>query len=101
MIIYKERFIAVSEVNRRGVSQLLSDVHQGGYVLMENDSPVAAVVGIPTFERLQEIDRLEEDMRLLGITLARMLTSGDKRYSHEDVLAHFGLDDKDLPGPPS
>ncbi|HEY8743735.1 MAG TPA: hypothetical protein VIU62_11575 [Chloroflexota bacterium] len=49
--------------------------------------PVAAVVGI---SRLEEIDRLEDDLLDICLASARILTTSESRQSLEKVLEHFG-----------
>ena len=89
--------ISISEATRRGVSRLASDAASGReQILLRNNKPVAAVVGMDRLAELDELHRLEED--LLDVTLAtvRMLTDEGKRHSLDDVLEHFGYTRADL-----
>jgi hypothetical protein len=43
-------------------------------------------------ERLQRVEELEEDMRLLALAWARMLTDSGERLTTEPVAAEFGID---------
>jgi prevent-host-death family protein len=80
--------ISISEATKRGVSALVREAEAGHeQVLLRNNKPVAAVVGI---ERLEELQQLEEDLIDLTMIAARLLTDGPERHSLDDVLARFG-----------
>ena len=55
--------------------------------MLRNNKPVAAVVSM---ERLEELQRLQEDLLDVALAAARMLTMGEYRHSLDDVLAQFG-----------
>lgn len=85
--------ISVSEANSRGLSSIISEAEAGRpKVILRSNKPVAAIVDIATMERLQALDEREEDLRLLGIALARTAADSGKRYSLRDVAAKFGVD---------
>jgi hypothetical protein len=50
---------------------------------------VAATV--KSVDRLEQQRRLEEDLRDLSLVAARMLTTGPRRYSMDEVLEMFGF----------
>ncbi len=56
-------------------------------MLLRNNRPVAAVVSI---ERLDQLQRVEEDLADVSLAAARALTTGPERHSLDDVLAQFG-----------
>ncbi len=97
MLVDTERMLGISEANSRGLSKLVQDAEIGREcVLMRNSKPVAAVVPFRKLERLDELETVEDDLRLLAITLTRVLTDSGHRSTFDDVLAHFGLDEADL-----
>lgn len=89
--------ISVSEASNRGVSKLVADAENGRpQVLMRNSRPVAAVVRIDVMDRLQRIDELEDDLRLLSIALVRAAADSGRRYDLDDILAEVGIDPASL-----
>jgi hypothetical protein len=85
--------ISISEANKRGVSRLVADAENGRpQVLLRNSRAVAAVVSIADVDRLQRLDELEDDLRLLSIALVRAAADSGRRYGLDDVLAEAGID---------
>ena len=80
--------ISISEAARLGVSALVRGAEEGRErVVLRNNKPVAAVVGVERLERLQQ---LEDDLIDISLATARMMTTGPTRQSLDDVLARFG-----------
>jgi antitoxin (DNA-binding transcriptional repressor) of toxin-antitoxin stability system len=80
--------ISEAEADKIGVSALVRQAEAGhDHVVLRNDKPVAAVVGI---SRLEEIDRLEDDLLDICLASARMLTTGESRHALGTVLEQFG-----------
>jgi prevent-host-death family protein len=78
----------IAEANRLGVSGLVREAEQGHeQVLLRNNKPVAAMVSM---ERLEQLQRLEEDLLDIVLASARMLTTGPRRHSLDEVLERFG-----------
>lgn len=89
--------ISVSEASARGVSKLVTDAENGRpQVLLRNSKAVAAVVNIDCMDRLQRIDELEDDLRLLSIALVRAAADSGRRYDLDDVLAEVGINPDSL-----
>lgn len=85
--------ISVTDASRFGVSKLVNDAHDGHErVVVVNNRPRAAIVGIETIERLRHLDEIEDDMRLLGLAWARVLTDSGRRHALDDVIEEFGID---------
>lgn len=81
--------ISISEANRLGVSGLVREAEAGHeQVVLRNNKPVAAVVSM---KRLEQLQRLQEDLLDVSIAAARMLTTGPGRHGLDDVLARFGF----------
>ena len=89
--------ISISDASNRGVSKLVADAENGRpQVLMRNSKAVAAVVNIDSMDRLQRLDELEDDLRLLSIALVRAAADTGRRYDLDDVLAEVGIDPASL-----
>ena len=89
-----KELISVTEAGRLGISALVKAAEQGEQrVLMKNNKPVAAVVGIETLERAEE---LEERILDVSLALTRLLTTEERADSLDDVLDRFGFTREDL-----
>ena len=88
--------ISVTEISAQGISKIITEASEGRQrVVLRNNRPEAAIVDIKTMERLQRLDELEDDLRLMAVALARTLTDSGERHSLEDVAAEFGIDLED------
>jgi antitoxin (DNA-binding transcriptional repressor) of toxin-antitoxin stability system len=77
----------------RDFSRISSEAAQGRtFVVVRNNEPTVAIVPVSQMERLDRIDELEDDMRILSVALARMGTDDGVRHSLDDVAAEFGVD---------
>jgi prevent-host-death family protein len=93
MKIDTSELISVTEAGREGISKLVNAASEGKrFVILRQSRPAAAIVDIETMERLQRIDELEDDLRLVAIALVRTLTDSGERYDLDDVAAEFGVD---------
>lgn len=89
--------ISITEASSRGVSKLVADAENGRpQVLLRNNKAVAAIVDIKSVDRLQKLDELEDDLRLLSIALVRVAADSGRRYHLDDVLAEAGIDPSEL-----
>ena len=94
MKVDTEALISVSDANKMGVSALIREAEAGHeYVVLRNNRPVAVVVGMDRFEELQ---RLQDDLTDVALAAARMLTTGERRYSLDEVLDRFGFTREEL-----
>ena len=90
-LVDTEDLISITEANKIGVSALARDAEAGRErILVRNNKPVAAVVGIERLERLQQLEDLEDDLIDITLATARLLTTSGERYSLDEVLAMFG-----------
>jgi prevent-host-death family protein len=97
VLVDTDRLLPISEANAKGISKLVSEAESGhDTVLMRNSRPVAAVVNVEKLERLERLETIESDLRLLAVSLTRMLSDSGNRHSFDDVLAHFDLAEDDL-----
>ncbi|HZS94180.1 MAG TPA: type II toxin-antitoxin system Phd/YefM family antitoxin [Chloroflexota bacterium] len=93
-LVETEDLISISEANKLGVSGLIRDAEQGrGRVVLRNNRPVAVVMGVAEYDRLQQI---RDDLLDVSLALARVLTTGPERHSLDSVLAQFGYSREDL-----
>jgi PHD/YefM family antitoxin component YafN of YafNO toxin-antitoxin module len=89
-----KELISVTEAGRLGVSALVKVAERGEQrVLMKNNKPVAAVIGIETLERNEE---LEERLLDVSLALTRLLATSERRHSLDDVLDRFGFTREDI-----
>lgn len=80
--------ISISDASKLGVSALVRQAEAGReQVVLRNNRPVAAVVSM---KRLEELQKLQDNLLDISLAAARMLTTGPERYSLDDVLAMFG-----------
>ena len=80
--------VSITDASKAGVSALVRAAEEGHeQIVLRNNKPVAAVVSI---ERLEQLQRLEDDLLDVSLVAARMLTTGAERLSLDDVLARFG-----------
>lgn len=97
MQVDTSHLLPIGEANNKGISKLVTDAENGHeWVLLRNSKPVAAVVGIGRMERLQELEDIEEDLRLMALTLVRTVTDNGNRTSFAQVLKSMGIDEADL-----
>ena len=80
--------ISISDASKLGVSALVREAEAGhDQVVLRNNKPVAAVVSM---KRLEQLQKLQEDMLDVSLAAARMLTTGPRRHSLDEVLAQLG-----------
>jgi prevent-host-death family protein len=86
--------ISVTDANKRGISALVKTAEQGGqYVLVRNNKAVAALVGIDSLEKAEQV---EEQLLDVALSLTRLLTTSERRHSLDDVLDRLGYTRQDL-----
>jgi prevent-host-death family protein len=89
--------ISVSDANQMGVSKLVREASEGRpKVVLTNGKPTAAVVSIETMERLERLEESEENLRLLAVTVARVLVDDGTRHDLDDVARELGIDPDEL-----
>ena len=80
--------ISISAANKLGISGLVREAEEGNeQVVLRNNKPVAAVVSM---ERLERLQRLEEDLLDVSLAAARMLTTGPRRHPLDEVIEQLG-----------
>ncbi|MEV6336547.1 type II toxin-antitoxin system Phd/YefM family antitoxin [Nocardia vinacea] len=85
--------ISVTEANAKGISRLVSEASEGhDIVVIRNNKPAAAIIGMEKLERLQRIEEWEEDIKLLALAVIRSTTDTGERMSLADAAARFGID---------
>jgi antitoxin (DNA-binding transcriptional repressor) of toxin-antitoxin stability system len=96
MNIHTDDLVSVTEANS-SLSRLLNEAHQGrSKLVMRNNKPLAAIVSPAAAARLQRLDELEDDLRLLALALVRMVTDDGTRYGLDEVAMEFGIDPAEL-----
>jgi antitoxin (DNA-binding transcriptional repressor) of toxin-antitoxin stability system len=85
--------ISIGKINDTGLSRLVREAEQGHHkVILRSNKPVAALVDIPTMDRLQRLDAREEELRDLAMALARAATDTGARTSLEELAAELDVD---------
>jgi PHD/YefM family antitoxin component YafN of YafNO toxin-antitoxin module len=88
--------ISVSEASKKGMSWLVSEAERGRTMLvMRNSEPAAIVTNVEALERLEAIDEVTENMKLMTLVVAREATDTGARHSLDDVVAELGIDEGD------
>ena len=97
MLVDTEDLMSISEASKKGVSSLARSAQEGrDVVLLKNSEPVAAIVSMGRIEHMQNLEEAEEDLRLMALSLSRVVSDNGNRTSFDNVLAHFGLEEADL-----
>lgn len=92
MRINTDDIVSVTEANN-SLSRLLNEAHEGhSKLVMRNNKPFAAIVSPESAARLEYLDELEEDLRLLALALVRTVTDNGVRHDLDDVLTELGID---------
>lgn len=93
MQLDSEDLISVTDASKVGVSKLVTEALEGKtHVVMKNNRPAAVIANIEQFERMQRIDDIEQDLRLLMLAVTRLVTDTGERHALDDVAAEFGVD---------
>jgi PHD/YefM family antitoxin component YafN of YafNO toxin-antitoxin module len=93
MLVDTEQMISVSDFSRNA-SKFLKSANEEckTFVVMNGSTPTAVVSGLTNLDRLNRIDELEQDLRLLSLAIVRMFTDDGVRHDLDDVAAEFGVD---------
>ncbi len=87
-LVDTDDLISIANASKVGISALVRDAEEGrDRVVLRNNRPVAAVVGI---ERLEQWKRAEDDLLDVSLVAARMATTGPDRSSLDEILTRFG-----------
>jgi prevent-host-death family protein len=87
-MIDSQSLLSISQASQRGVSALVRAAEHGhDQIVLRNNKPVAAVVSM---RRLDDEQRLRDDLADVTMLAARMLTTTGAAVPLDDVLAEFG-----------
>ncbi len=85
--------VSISDVSKVGLSNLVSEAESGRTkVILRHNKPVAALVDIPTMNKLQELAEREEELRDFAAALARVAADRGDRVSLDELAAQLGVD---------
>ncbi len=88
--------MSVTDANNKGLSWVVNEASCGrNVVILKNNRAEAMVVGMDQAERLEHLDDLAEELRVLAIALVRLVTDDGVRHSLDDVVAELGIDEAD------
>lgn len=93
MLVDTNQLVSVSEASRNA-SKLFKRAaeERRTFVVMNGSTPTAVISGLDNVDRLNRVDELEEDLRLMSIAIVRMFTDDGTRHDLADVAAEFGVD---------
>jgi len=92
MLTDTKDLVSITEASR-SLSKLAQEVADGRtLVVLRNNEPAMALVPMEQMENLSRLEERESDLRLLALSLARVLTDTGGRHDLDDVLAEFGVD---------
>jgi prevent-host-death family protein len=86
--------VSVTEAAKAGLPKLLREVELGEDVVVERHGK--AVAAVVSMRHLDEIRRLEADLRETALLLSRAATDTGRRTGLDEVLTSFGFDRADL-----
>jgi len=86
--------VSVTEAAKSGLPKLLREVELGEDVVVERHG--RAVAAVVSMRHLDEIRRLEADLRETALLLSRAATDTGRRTSLDEVLDSFGFDRAEL-----
>ena len=94
MMMDSDNILTISEAQSQGISKIVSNAKSGRRIVVTRQGhPAAAVVDIETLDRLQRVEEIEENARLMALVLARMVTDNGHRTSLDDVLKELGIEE--------
>lgn len=96
MNIDEREMISASEAARNS-SRLFREAAAGRrFVIMTNNAPTAAVVGIDQYRQLTELQEREGHLKLLTLALARVAGDSGKCHGLADVIAELGYSNEEI-----
>ncbi|MDJ1115442.1 type II toxin-antitoxin system Phd/YefM family antitoxin [Microbacterium dauci] len=87
-----ENLVSVTEVKKNTTTYIDRAREGETLVVLKNNKPQAAIVGVERMERLDHLEELEEDLRLFAATLVRMAADSGVRHSLDDVISDLGIE---------
>ncbi len=86
--------VSVTDAAKSGLPKLLRDAENGADVIVERHG--RAVAAVVSMRHLEEIQRLETDLRETALLLSRAATDTGHRTGLDEVLSALGLDRAEL-----
>lgn len=94
VVNFHPHVVSVTEAAKSGLPKLLREVELGEDVVVERHGK--AVAAVVSMRHLDEIRRLEVDLRETALLLSRAATDTGRRTGMEQVLTSFGFDRAEL-----
>jgi antitoxin (DNA-binding transcriptional repressor) of toxin-antitoxin stability system len=91
---FSPHVVSVTDAARSGLPKLPRDVDSGEDVVVERHGK--AVAAVVSMRHLEEIRRLEVDLRETALLLSRAATDNGHRTGLDEVLTAFGFDRAEL-----
>ena len=84
--------VSVTAASQKGVSWLVNEAGAGrSKLILKNSEPAAFVTSVEDYERLEKIDELVDDLRLLMVATMRDLTSEGELHDLDDVPVELDI----------
>jgi prevent-host-death family protein len=97
-LVDTDDLISISDANKLGVSALVREAEEGhDKIVLRNNKAVAVVMSVERYEQFQQ---LQDDLIDITLAASRVMTTGERRYSLDDVLGRFGYSREDLANMP-
>jgi len=91
---FEPHVVSVTEAAAWGVPKLVREAEAGEDVVVERRGK--AVAALVSMSHLDEIRRLESDLRDSVLLLARLSTDSGSRTSLDEAISHFGFSRAEL-----
>ena len=91
---FESHAVSVTDAAKAGLPKLLRGVELGQDVVVERHG--RAVAAVVSMRHLEEIRRLETDLRETALLLSRVATDSGRRTGLDEVLTAFGFDRTEL-----
>lgn len=92
MLVDIKNMVSVTDVSQSASRYVTAAEAGETYVVMRRNQPAAVLTSPDRAARLDRVEEMEDDLRLLTVALVRMVTDSGERHRLEDVAAEFGVD---------
>lgn len=91
-----ESLVGVTEFGR-SPSKLIERAENGErIVILRNNQPTAVIIDVATAHRVDQLEEIEEDLKLLIVTMIRTGADNGNRTGLDDSAAELGIDPSEL-----
>ena len=77
----------------RSPAKILARAENGErIVILRNNQPTAIIIDVETANRVNQIEQIEEDLKLLVVAMVRAATDNGERHDLDNVASELGID---------